>query len=450
MKIKVGDIYSTILKPIDYSGLSVIREVCRARPSGFMFMRKYKMGMWDGYISLMGGVYKFPTGLLSRVETALKNRGIEIEYSDIGLQQVVNWHVDENMLEGIVLRDYQVDAAIKLLNAKRGVAKMATNSGKTEIIAAILKSLRKNAIIVVHRKELLYQTAERLAYRTGLDVARIGDGLEEKGDVTVAMVQTLSARNYDYSDTKNDIVIVDECHHVSSDQMMDVLYRIPGEYRYGFSGTPLKDDVLSDLKLISLTGEIVVDISNKYLVDAGYSAKPRVNIITMESVSVDEWEASYQDAYDTLIVNNDARNGAISRIANTSAGTVLILVERIEHGEILNELIPKSVFVNGSFDSAYRQQILKKMKSGGVFIATPIFDEGIDVPSISTLIIACGGNSSNKLLQRLGRGLRKKAYDNVVQVFDFLDDTNIYLFRHSEKRIDTLIEEGFEVVKHEI
>jgi superfamily II DNA or RNA helicase len=199
-----------------------------------------------------------------------------------------------------------------------------------------------------------------------------------------------------------------------------------------------------------LTGEIVVDISNKYLVDAGYSAKPRVNIITMESVSVDEWEASYQDAYDNLIVNNDARNGAISRIANTSAGTVLILVERIEHGEILNRLIPKSVFVNGSFDSAYRQKILKKMKSGGVFIATPIFDEGIDVPSISTLIIACGGNSSNKLLQRLGRGLRKKAYDNVVQVFDFLDDTNIYLFRHSEKRIDTLIEEGFEVVKHEI
>lgn len=448
MKIKVGDIYSQILKPIDYSGLSVIREVCRARPSGFMFMRKYKMGMWDGYISLMGGFSKFPTGLLDRVVIALKNRDIAVEYSDMGLQQVVNWHIDENMLEGIVLRDYQVDAAIKLLNAKRGVAKMATNSGKTEIIAAILKSLKKRAIVVVHRKELLYQTAERIAYRTGFDVGRVGDGICEWKDITVAMVQTLSQRPFDFS--KTHVVIVDECHHTSSDQMMNVLYRIPGEYRYGFSGTPLKNDVLSDLKLISLTGEIVTDISNKYLIDAGYSAKPRVNIVIMDSVSIDEWEASYQDAYDSLIVNNGARNRVIAQVASTSAGTVLIMVERIEHGEILNELIPKSVFVNGSFDSAYRKKILKKMKSGGVFIATPIFDEGIDVPSISTLIIACGGNSSNKLLQRLGRGLRKKAYDNVVQVFDFLDDTNMHLFRHSENRIDTLIEEGFEVVKHEV
>lgn len=448
MKIKVGDIYSQILKPIDYSGLSVIREVCRARPSGFMFMRKYKMGMWDGYISLMGGFSKFPTGLLDRVVIALKNRDIAVEYSDMGLQQVVNWHIDENMLEGIVLRDYQVDAAIKLLNAKRGVAKMATNSGKTEIIAAILKSLKKRAIVVVHRKELLYQTAERIAYRTGFDVGRVGDGICEWKDITVAMVQTLSQRPFDFS--KTHVVIVDECHHTSSDQMMNVLYRIPGEYRYGFSGTPLKNDVLSDLKLISLTGEIVTDISNKYLIDAGYSAKPRVNIVTMDSFSIDEWEASYQDAYDSLIVNNGARNRVIAQVASTSAGTVLIMVERIEHGEILNELIPKSVFVNGSFDSAYRKKILKKMKSGGVFIATPIFDEGIDVPSISTLIIACGGNSSNKLLQRLGRGLRKKAYDNVVQVFDFLDDTNMHLFRHSENRIDTLIEEGFEVVKHEV
>ena len=448
MKIKVGDIYSTILKPIDYSGLSVVREVCRARPSGFMFMKKYKMGMWDGYISLMGGFSKFPTGLLDRVVLALKNRDIKVEYADMGLQQVVNWHVDEKMLNGITLRDYQVDAAIKLLNAKRGVSKMATNSGKTEIIAVILKSLKKRAIVVVHRKELLYQTAERIAYRTGFDVGRVGDGICEWKDITVAMVQTLSQRPFDFS--KTHVVIVDECHHTSSDQMMNVLYRIPGEYRYGFSGTPLKNDVLSDLKLISLTGEIITDISNKYLIDAGYSAKPKVNIITMESVSLDDWEAAYQDAYDSQIVNNADRNHAISKIANTSAGTVLIMVERIEHGEILNELIPKSVFVNGSFDSAYRKKILKKMKSGGVFIATPIFDEGIDVPSISTLIIACGGNSSNKLLQRLGRGLRKKAYDNVVQVFDFLDDTNMHLFRHSENRIDTLIEEGFEVVKHDI
>jgi len=435
------------MKPIYFPGLSVIREVCRARPSGFVFMKKYRNGTWDGYISLMGGYTKFPTGLLSRVGEALKARDIDVEY--VGISDNVTHYLDisEDMLNGITLRDYQIDAVNKLLNAKRGVAKMATNSGKTEVFAAIIKVLKMKSVVVVHRKELLHQTATRLQERLGWEIGKIGDGIWEPKDITVAMVQTLSKRNFQFKD--NRVVIVDECHHVSSDQMMDVLFRIPGDYRYGFSGTPLKYDVLSDMKLIGATGDIIMDISNKYLMDAGYSAKPRVSVATIESISIEDWEASYVDAYNKCIVSNDERNKIISKIANSSTGTTLILVERIEHGKILHKMIRGSVFVNGSLDSSYRQKVLKKMRKGGVYIATPIFDEGIDVPSISSLIIACGGNSGNKLLQRLGRGLRKKAYDNVVKVYDFIDDTNIYLFRHSENRINTLIEEGFEVVKYE-
>jgi len=448
MIIQVGDIYSQVLKPIDYTGLGIIREVCRARPSGFMYMDKYRRGHWDGYISLMGGFTKFPTGLIGIVKTALHSKNINCELRYVPPRESFGHGVSEDDLIGITLRDYQISAANTLLRATRGVAKMATNSGKTEVIAAILKKLNSKAVVMVHRKELLYQTAERLCNRLGHDIGKIGDGVWDIQDITVAMVQTLSARNLSvFSD--NRVVIVDECHHTSSDQAMNVLFKLPGMYRFGFSGTPLKHDVLSDLKLMALTGDVIVDISNKYMVEEGYSAKPKVYIVPVEDYSVAAWESSYQSAYDSLIVNNKDRNDIISKIAKSVDGTVLVLVERIEHGNILHDMIPDSVFVNGSFDSTYRRDVLKSMQNGGVFIATPIFDEGIDVPSISTLIVACGGNSSNKLLQRLGRGLRKKAYDNVVNVYDFLDDTNMYLLGHSEKRIDTLIDEGFEVVKYE-
>jgi len=445
MKIKVDDIYSQVLKPIYFPGLDIVREVCRARPSGFLFMPKYKSGRWDGYISLMGSNTKFPTGLLDRVISALANKDIKVELESSKIYNS-DWDIGNDELNGITLRDYQIEAAKKLLSMGRGVAKMATNSGKTEVMAVIIKKLSLPTVVIVHRKELLYQTAERLSKRIGCKVGMIGDGVADMQDITVAMVQTLSNRNIDFSNNK--VLIVDECHHISSDQMLNVVFRIPGEYRFGFSGTPLKHEVLSDLKLIAATGEVLIDISNKYLVDSGYSAKPKVHIITVESTDIDEWETSYFEAYESFIVNNTKRNAIIAEIASISSGTVLILVERIEHGEILHSLIPGSVFVNGSMDTEYRRGVLENMKSGGVFIATPIFDEGIDVPSISTLIVACGGNSSNKLLQRLGRGMRKKVYENVIQVYDFLDDTNQYLFKHSDKRIETFIEEGFEVVKY--
>src|SRR4030042_3730824 len=104
MKIKVGDIYSQVVKPVYYPGLNIIREVCRARPSGYMFMPKYKSGRWDGYISLMGSYTKFPTGLISKVITALEENNIkcELEYAehtDIDLQ------MPDDYLGGITLRD---------------------------------------------------------------------------------------------------------------------------------------------------------------------------------------------------------------------------------------------------------------------------------------------------------------------------------------------------------
>jgi superfamily II DNA or RNA helicase len=81
----------------------------------------------------------------------------------------------------------------------------------------------------------------------------------------------------------------------------------------------------------------------------------------------------------------------------------------------------------------------------GVFIASPIFDEGIDVPRVDTVILACGGKSYVKLLQRIGRGMRKKDDGkNELIIIDFIDDTNKYLLKHSDRRIKTYVSEGFD------
>jgi superfamily II DNA or RNA helicase len=128
---------------------------------------------------------------------------------------------------------------------------------------------------------------------------------------------------------------------------------------------------------------------------------------------------------------------------------VLILVNRIDHGKTLADLLPNSIFVSGSDEAEYRNSVLDRMRTddSGIFIATPIYDEGIDVPAVDTIILAAGGKSHVKLLQRIGRGLRKKENkENILTVHDFLDDTNMYLLEHSQERADTYASEKFETI----
>jgi superfamily II DNA or RNA helicase len=292
----------------------------------------------------------------------------------------------------------------------------------------------------------------------GIEVGVIGDGhkLIEGYKVIVAMVQTLynvldsvprkGAKGYMIF-PDNELLVVDECHHVSSDSMMNVISHIPGHYRFGMSGTPLKYDDLSDMKLIAATGDVVVDVTNEYMIEAGWSAKPMIKMYIVEDLKAALWDMDYADAYKSMIVEYKQRNEIIIDYANKSEGVVLILVNQLEQGRLLRDAISGSVFVHGSDDTDYRQGVLSTMRAAtkGIFIASPIFDEGIDVPAVDTVILAGGGKGHVKLLQRIGRGIRQKAGRNELIVIDFIDDTNEYLLKHSRDRIEIYEQEGFEI-----
>lgn len=454
MKIIVGDIYSEIISK-DARTLALVRSICRARPAGYMHMPRYRAGRWDGYISLMSGFRKFPSGLLDIVVAGLEKRHytVDIEKSVFSADALVQATLSPTMLEGIELREYQLEAVERLLAGTRGIAKMATNSGKTEVMAAIISILGMPTVVLVHRKELMYQTAARFRQRMRCDtVGMVGDGIDSPDFITVAMIQTMYNSMVYINEPvpgyhKNAVLMIDECHHASSDQFMDVINNLPGHYRFGFSGTPLKYDVLADMKLIGATGPVLVDISNDYLIRGGYSVPPLVHVHDVYSDDSALWEMTYQEAYDSCVVDNATRNALISKLAIESAGVVLVLVRYIRHGNALQKQIPGSVFVHGSCTTEERSVVLERMRFGnaGTYIASTIFDEGIDVPSVDTLILAGGGKSNIKLLQRVGRGLRTSAGKSKLVVHDFVDDTNHHLLSHSEERIRVYESEGFQI-----
>jgi superfamily II DNA or RNA helicase len=221
---------------------------------------------------------------------------------------------------------------------------------------------------------------------------------------------------------------------------------------------------LNDLKLIAATGPVQIEVTNADLIDDGWSAVPTVYIhsIDYKKLGAVDWDTDYQCAYTNGIVDNAMRNDLICDVTNallTDNKSVLILVNRIAHAEnILESMrtmpLPSPVtFVNGSSTMDERRSALERLSIEPVaVIATPIFDEGVDVPALDAVIMAGGGKSKWKLLQRLGRGLRRKEGENVVQIHDFDDYFNKYLDRHCAERIGVYVREGFrtEVIDHDV
>jgi len=467
--ISVDDVYSHVIKA-STSAWKIIRQTCRARPSGYQWMPKYKSGLWDGYISLVRGK-RLPTGLVSIVANVLTDNGIECKFTWEHLR-TGNAAVGTNrrmypastsiaMLDNVEIRDYQLDAINVLLNKERGVAKMATNAGKTVVFAALIKSLgNSNTVVIVQSKDLLYQTSDRLKSYLGRSVGVIGDSHRSTDDIVVATIQTLDSLlkrgGLDVFKERfqhNNILVIDECHHVANNRTFDVLMKVPGWYRYGMSGTPLDRGLLNDLKLISCTGPLCVDVSNTQLIDAGWSAKPVVYMHELSESKYAGWSLDWQTAYTEMILENDQRNETILDIAQRelAAGkSALIIVTRIAHGRFLAAgLVERGIlatFVCGNSSVAERQQALSQLDSDDprVVVATNIFDEGVDVPALDVVILACGGKSHIKLLQRIGRGLRRKEGRNVMHVHDFIDDGNNYLLDHTEERMAVYEQENFQ------
>jgi superfamily II DNA or RNA helicase len=156
----------------------------------------------------------------------------------------------------------------------------------------------------------------------------------------------------------------------------------------------------------------------------------------------------YLDAVTRGIAQNYHLNKNVSKIATELKGRTLILVERIEHGDTLFNLIPDSFWVRGKDNLETRKFVIKKLqdsKDNVVGIATQkIFNAGIDF-KVHNLINAAGGQADHQIIQRFGRGLRNASDKEVLNYFDFMFTINPYLEDHSKKRIKILEKEGHQI-----
>ena len=407
------------------------------------------------YIKFYDGRTKsFLTGLLPRVTKALREG--KIKFSCVDRRSKVRYEFSRikrfNFRDMVETRPEQLLAVNQALRHLRGILACATNSGKTEMAAAIIAEVKpKRVLFLVHRIQLVMQTTARFIAHLNDNVCMLGCGKKEvpEDGILVASVQTatnlLGDAKFQRFLEKCDILFIDEFHLNKAWACSKIAKACLAPMRFGLSGTIKKTDKAKMMHYKGMTGPIIARVTNEELVNLGRSARPIARFIEVKARRIPK-KLKYSGAYNLGIVNNEARNHEvfkeIIRHLNKNRKT-LVTVSRIKHGLILKRMLEKEIdvpveFLSGSTPVPVRNAVIHKFQNGKipVIIASPIFDVGVDVPEIDGWVNAAGGIGWELVLQRLGRVLRKKKGENKVYISDFVDTHNKYLFKHSLARIE--------------
>lgn len=409
------------------------RKILRYRQKGFQFSQAFKAGHWDGWKTLVATDGRYPAGLTNLLVQRLGlDLGEEIAVEDkraipqpCGPLSAVSLRV--------TLEEHQRQAVLDAERMGQGVIQHPTGAGKSIVIAALVQRFGVPALILCHRKDLMYQLADTM--RKSLDVPALvgvmGDGQIEPNWITVATVQTASRyiAAGDALSRRIGLVIVDEAHHTSADSFAGVLQALSAAYyRFGVSATAHREgDEETELKVTGWLGPVISHLSSSGGVETGRIVP--ADIYLLEPGPPDPDCSDWPTAYRTGVVEHRNRNRIVTELAVRSAkkGLVLILCDRLKHALTIERSFQergvKYALITGQHDSVWRQRVLDGARSGelDVLIASTILDEGIDLPTIRTLILAGAGKAPHKLIQRIGRGMRASEGKLEVTVFDFAD-----------------------------
>ena len=412
----------------------MLRKKYSAKQKGYRYSQAYKKG-WDGAKNFITAKGFCGTGLVPFIIEDLKAADIPYTVVDERSTPLDRYDTD---VSGLYYRPYQEKLIKAALDQRGALIEAPTGAGKTVILAGILKALSgKKGLIFFTQKSILLQTYEFLR-KYGFDVGiAYGDGVDLK-QVTLCTIQSVDKVIDTHLDSE--FIMFDEVHEFAKGKVAtSVLRSFPNAlYRFGMSATIPKDK-LSKLNLVSYLGGVVSEVDVKELVDFGFLTPPTITFLSLPKYTDHSLlNSTYFDIYEEYIVNNEHRNKKIRETCLDilkTPGKILILVKNLKHLEILQELIPGSITLEGKDNVVRRSEVIKKFKSekGSILIGTKILQTGIDIPEITHLINARGLKSEIATIQALGRALRIHESKKEVHIYDFNDEVP-YLKEHSKAR----------------
>ena len=257
-------------------------------------------------------------------------------------------------------------------------------------------------------------------------------------------------------------VFGDECHGFKSKSLMNIMNKCTeAEYRFGTTGT-LDGSQTHELVLQGLFGKTYKVTTTRELQDNDTLAKLSIRRLVLDygqEVRKDFGKQTYQDEID-FIVSHEKRNKFIRNLAIDMKGNTLVLFNYVEkHGKPLFNLIRdkadenrKVFFVSGGTDVSDREAIrgiVEKQKDAIVVASLGTFSTGINIKELHNIIFASPSKSQIRVLQSIGRGLRKSSDGRVTELYDISDDLSWknrknFSLLHSWERLKIYQKEEFD------
>ncbi len=439
----------------------------------YFFQKRFTLGKWDGkirYFYKKGNTFVY---LLDEIVPKLYAFGYKVNLVDqrtggfVEIPQIDKTYISHiiNLKTGkpYELRYYQVDSINASTQVGHGISIVGTGGGKT-FTTAVLADLYSKAglkpIVIVPNTSLILQTINDGFEELEMDV---GEYSGDRKDINhKSVVSTWQALQHNPEIMRQfDVVIVDECHGLKGHVLTKLLneYGSHIAYRFGCTGTLPKPEADAMAVRIAI-GDVVHTKPSHELIEEGYLAKLHISVMQLDEPfkgPYEEWKLAnlgvkmtytrFKDSYfptykaeKSYLQLKKERLQWIADLVDTrrnmKKGNVIGLVTSIAFGKRLQKLIPNSKFVYGKDKAKIRKQVydLFEEHSDLVVIATAqIAGVGISIDRIFNMFLIDIGQSFIRTIQAIGRGLRKGADKDHVDVIDVCSDLK-YSKRHLRER----------------
>jgi superfamily II DNA or RNA helicase len=355
-------------------------------------------------------------------------------------------------------RDYQEESVLAAIKNKSGVIVLPTSAGKTLVIALLVKSIQAQhdckTLILVPDIQLVAQTySDFLEYGILEDEITKWTGSTEpnkNAKIIISNAQILLSEKQDLSLLKDiKLLVIDEVHKIRyGNKINKVVEQIPALFRYGLTGT-LPDNKIDQWNIFGKIGRVIyfkqsVDLREQKYISQVHVAALKLNYNNIPQFTVPSMHnptAGYEEEI-TWLQTNKFRNNIITKLVNKADKNTLIMVDRIAHGEellrVLQENTNKAVhFVHGAVEIEEREMIRKLMEEQdnvACIAISKIFSTGINIKNLHNIIFAAIGKARIKIIQSIGRSLRKHASKKRATIFDIWDNLR-YGNKHVVERL---------------
>lgn len=482
--------HSTLIVGCDHGIASELNDYFSFFVPGYKFMPLYKNKVWDGKVRLFNLQNReIHAGLVPHIRefASKRNYNVEMEDSYYGYPESfntvdpkvimdfiksLNLHTKGNPIE---IRDYQFDAICEGIRRKRAILLSPTGSGKSLIIYVLLRWYMKNypnkVLVIVPTTGLVEQMRSDFEdYSSHDEDFNVKDEChiiyEGKPKINIMEKVFISTWQSIYKLPPTwfeqfGIIFGDECHGFKSKSLSSIMLKSRNaEYRFGTTGT-LDGTQTHQLVLEGLFGKLKKVTTTKKLQDEDTLAALDINMIVLdypEELRKLNNKVKYQDEID-FIVKHQPRNKFIRNLALTQTGNTLVLFQFVEkHGKVLYDLITDKIesdrkifFVSGDTETSDRdaiRRITETQKDAIIVASLGTFSTGINIRNLHNIIFTSPSKAQIRILQSIGRGLRKSDDGRETKLFDIVDDLQYksnknYALVHSEERIRIYKREQF-------